>query len=188
MSTVASFRGAVSLAIALSVPLTVAGGGPMQGRDEIVFVTAGVIVLTLLVQGPVLPALAQWARLPRDTEDQEELDIARVRMSTVALRALDDISAELSLSPAVRERLATQQRAVSQLARARDESGQDRSEAPDREDAAAYARGRLALIDLEREELHALRRATTIDDEVVRRIEAVLDVEELRLRGIDPQG
>ncbi len=43
VSTVAGMRGAVSLAIALSVPAAVTEGGAINGRDEIVFVTAGVI-------------------------------------------------------------------------------------------------------------------------------------------------
>jgi NhaP-type Na+/H+ or K+/H+ antiporter len=62
VSTFAGFRGAISLAIALSVPVTVDSGGPFPARDHIIFVTAGVIVLTLLVQGPLLPAVVRWAR------------------------------------------------------------------------------------------------------------------------------
>jgi monovalent cation/hydrogen antiporter len=63
---VAGFRGAVSLAAALAVPQTVASGEPFPGRDLIVFVTAGVIAVTLL-QALVLPAVVRWARLPQDT-------------------------------------------------------------------------------------------------------------------------
>ena len=50
------FRGAVSLATALAVPATVAGGAPFPDRDLIVFVAAVVILLTILVQGTTLPA------------------------------------------------------------------------------------------------------------------------------------
>jgi monovalent cation/hydrogen antiporter len=42
VSTVAGFRGAVSLAAALAIPTTVASGGPFPDRDLIVFITAGV--------------------------------------------------------------------------------------------------------------------------------------------------
>ncbi|HZU93003.1 MAG TPA: cation:proton antiporter, partial [Microbacterium sp.] len=65
VSTVAGMRGAVSLAIALSVPVEIGGAG----RDEIVVVTAGVILLSLLVQGPLLPAVVRWASPPSDTAE-----------------------------------------------------------------------------------------------------------------------
>src|SRR4051795_12386076 len=67
VSAVAGFRGAVSLAIALSVPAALENGAPFPGRDDIIFVTTGVIVLTLLAQGPLLPAVVRWARLPHDS-------------------------------------------------------------------------------------------------------------------------
>ena len=60
VSTAAGFRGAVSLAVALAVPLGVVGS---DGRDMVVFVTAGVVVLSLLLQGAALPALIGWARI-----------------------------------------------------------------------------------------------------------------------------
>ncbi len=44
---------------------------------------------------------------------------------------------------------------------------------------------RLALLDRERAVLHRMRREGTIDDLVVRRIEAHLDLEEMRLSGIE---
>jgi hypothetical protein len=66
VSAAAGFRGAVSLAIALSVPLTLQDGTTFPARDDIIVVTAGVIVLTLLVQGPLLPVVVRWADLPAD--------------------------------------------------------------------------------------------------------------------------
>ena len=50
-------RGAVSLAAALAIPLTVDGGGPFPGRPLIVFLTFAVILATLLGQGLTLPWL-----------------------------------------------------------------------------------------------------------------------------------
>jgi len=104
VSTVAGFRGAVSLAIALSVPLTTASGEPLVGRDAVVFVTAGVIVLSLLVQGPLLPAVVRWARLPSDDWAADEIELAQRTISGAAIAALDDIAAEHGISDEVRER------------------------------------------------------------------------------------
>ena len=55
VSSLSGFRGAVSLAAALAVPATVGSGQPFPGRDFIVFVTTGVIIVTLVVQGLLLP-------------------------------------------------------------------------------------------------------------------------------------
>jgi CPA1 family monovalent cation:H+ antiporter len=44
---------------------------------------------------------------------------------------------------------------------------------------------KLALLDRKRTVLLRLRREGTIDDLVVRRVEAHLDLDELRLRGVD---
>ncbi len=104
VSTVAGFRGAVSLAIALSVPLTTSAGDPLTGRDAVVFVTAGVIVLSLLVQGPLLPAVVRWAQLPSDEWAADELELAQRTITGAAIAALDDIAAEHGISDEVRER------------------------------------------------------------------------------------
>ena len=44
VSAVAGFRGAVSLAAALSVPMAVAAGGRFPDRDLVVFVTAAIVL------------------------------------------------------------------------------------------------------------------------------------------------
>ena len=48
-------RGVVSLAAALAIPLTVGSGAPFPYRDLILFVVFGVIIVTLIGQGLVLP-------------------------------------------------------------------------------------------------------------------------------------
>lgn len=51
VSMTAGFRGAVSLAIALAVPTTLVGGTVFAARDMIMFVTAGAVFASLIVQG-----------------------------------------------------------------------------------------------------------------------------------------
>lgn len=105
VSTFAGFRGAVSLAIALSVPLTTLSGEPLAGRDEIIFISAGVIILSLLVQGPLLPVVARWANLPVDNAADDEFELAERTISGAALAALDDLAAEHGVSEQTRERV-----------------------------------------------------------------------------------
>lgn len=244
VSTVAGMRGAVSLAIALSVPATISDGGAVSGRDEIVFVTAGVIMLSLLVQAPLLPAIVRWARFPDDHAEDEEYELAERAISGAALAALDDLAAEHGVGQEVRDRvraegyqmlefenarsLAREQALVDAEAEALDDMlgepdplgiGGDDADSDAPSSAAAvpdtdatdgtvlqmiatsadvdlaqrsplirheeHTRLKLALIDRKREVLLGLRGAGTVDDVVVRRISARLDLEQVRLQGIE---
>ncbi|WP_301113123.1 Na+/H+ antiporter [Microbacterium sp.] len=247
VSTMAGMRGAVSLAIALSVPATITDGGAVSGRDEIVFVTAGVIMLSLLVQAPMLPALVRWARFPVDHVEDEEYELAERAISGAALAALDDLAAEHGIGQEVRDRVRTEGYAMLEFANARtlareqaivdaeadaldvmlDEpdplgagtadpadmdpapsGGVDQATGPDATDGTVlqmiatsadvdlaqrsplirheeHTRLKLALIDRKREVLLGLRGAGTVDDMVVRRISARLDLEQVRLQGIE---
>ncbi|WP_418606628.1 hypothetical protein [Georgenia sp. SUBG003] len=49
-----------------------------------------------------------------------------------------------------------------------------------------YSRLHLAVLDHKREVLQRLRREGTIDDAVARQIQTQLDIEELRLTGVEP--
>ncbi|OCG76583.1 Na+/H+ antiporter [Microbacterium sediminis] len=213
VSTVAGFRGAVSLAIALSIPLG-EGAGAVDGRNEVIFVTAGVILLTLLVQGPLLPAVVRWARLPADTAAEEELQLAERSITGAALARIEEIAADVGISDEVRERLTRDYYEALELANARVQARVDREiEALDAmidtrdPDADAegelqgavvavgtavvsplarneeYTRLRLAVLDSKREVLVRLTRDGAVDDDVARRIHTRLDVEEVRLRG-----
>ncbi len=109
VGSIAGFRGAVSLAIALSVPTTLNDGNPLPGRDDIIFISAGVIVLTMLVQGPLLPAVVRWARLP-DEPEEEELRLAELAIAATAVSAVDELAHELGTSAEVHGRVADEYR------------------------------------------------------------------------------
>lgn len=219
VSTAAGFRGAVSLAIALSVPRTLEDGSALQGRDEIIFVTAGVIVLTLLVQGPLLPAIVRWAQLPGDAAEEEETQLAERAISGAALSALDELAVEHGISDEVRDRLRSDYYEHLELAnarvRAREGAQYDAEIAameadlrgsagggPAEADGAVvsepvvmgpsplarneeYTRLRLAILDRKREVLVRLTHEGAVDDVVARGIRTRLDVEELRLTGVE---
>jgi len=219
VSAVAGFRGAVSLAIALSVPLTTTAGDALTGRDEIIFVTAGVIVLTLLVQGPLLPAVVRWARLPDDMAMQQELELAERAITGAALTAMKELAHDHGVSEETRDRLTRDYYEYlernNERVQAREQAEVDRRiadldtmiegtktaaeasatatavlEAPaplpsPRERDEEYSRLRVALLDRKREVLYRLRREGAVDDAVVTQIQTRLDVEELRITGVE---
>jgi Na+/H+ antiporter len=65
-------RGVVSLAAALSIPLTLRTGEPFPHRDLILFITFSVIFLTLVLQGLTLPYFIKRSRLFGDSGEQSE--------------------------------------------------------------------------------------------------------------------
>ena len=177
VSGLAGFRGAVSLAAALAVPATVDSGAPFPDRDTVVFVTAGVIVVTLL-QGLVLPGVVRWARLPQDTRVQEERHLAETVMTEEALALMPDLAARYGTGPAVVDRL-SEEFTRHLLVLNADSTALDDDPAAHHE--LQYSELRLALIARKRATLVRLRDERRIDDIVLRQIQSALDVEEVRL-------
>ncbi|MFG6444291.1 Na+/H+ antiporter [Microbacterium sp. P06] len=201
VSTVAGFRGAVSLAIALSVPLTLSNGDPFPGREEILFVTVGVILLTLLVQGPLLPFVVRWARLPTDTEEADELELAERVTLEAAIEAIDGLAEQLDVPEDARDRLIQEYRERRELLEAQTELASEEAaanpqdetladdDAVDPEPVAreeAFKRLRLAVLDRKRAVLLQLLRDGVIDDTVARTLQTRMDVEQLRVTGVEP--
>ena len=181
VSSIAGFRGAVSLAIALSVPLALDDGTPLPGRDDVIFISAGVIVLTMLVQGPLLPIVVRWAKLPDEPVD-EELRMAELAIASAAVSAVDHLAQELGTSADIRGRLAAEYRshvAVTQALKA----GSDAATTMQSHQEETTLRQ--AVLERKREALLELRLAGTVDDTVARRIQTRLDVEEQRLTGVE---
>ena len=56
-------RGVVSLATALAIPYALANGQPFPHRDLIQYVTFGAIIVTLVGQGLMMPAMVRWLGL-----------------------------------------------------------------------------------------------------------------------------
>ncbi|MEU4488544.1 Na+/H+ antiporter [Streptomyces purpurascens] len=180
VSGFAGFRGAVSLAVALSVPEALDSGAPFPDRDFIVFVTSGVIVVTLVVQSLLLPGVVRWARLPRDTSVDEEEILAETTATEEAVEALPRLAAELGTTPKVTEWLRQEYGAHLATVRAR---GAGTDEDPALLHNRHYTDLRLALIAHKRATVVRLRDERQIDDTVLRRLQATLDNEEVRLAG-----
>jgi monovalent cation/hydrogen antiporter len=168
-------RGVVSLAAALAIPLATIFGAPFPYRDPILFITFGVIVVTLVGQGLMLPSVVRWLGLARHAADERDREhmaelAARTEALKLAQTRLEELAAQEKISPEV---LA--------ILRARHDyrAGRLPRAAPAAFDAAsAAANVRSDLIALEREFIYRLLREGRITDEARRRIERELDLEE----------
>lgn len=74
----AGMRGIVSLAVALSLPFAMPNGMPLEGRNEVVFITFVVILITLLIPGLTLPKLIGWLKLQSTTSQDSNEHKVRV--------------------------------------------------------------------------------------------------------------
>jgi monovalent cation/hydrogen antiporter len=181
-------RGVVSLAAALALPLFTEAGAPFPGRDVILFVTFGIIVVTLVGQGLALPSVVRWLALPRDAEDERRHErdaeiTARLESLHVAQNRLDRIAADGDVPAEVMDLL---------RARNHSRSRQLPKNAGDGFAAvAAAAERRIELIAAEREYIYRLLQDGKITDEARRRIERELDLEEASIAcqkegGVEP--
>ncbi|MFI7606309.1 Na+/H+ antiporter [Micromonospora sp. NPDC049366] len=178
VSAVAGFRGAVSLAAALAVPQTLRSGAPFPDRDTIVFVTTGVIVVTLVVQGLLLPPVVRWARLPVDTSVEQERHLAETVATQEALAALPRLADELDIGPEVVDRLDREYRKRLRVLRASRGETDDHAALRYEEQ---YRMLRLAVLAHKRAAVVRLRDERRIDDSVLRLVQSRLDIEEVRL-------
>src|SRR6202795_5048069 len=99
-------RGIVSLAAALALPLMTAAGEPFPHRDLILLLTFWVILVTLVGQGLLLPAVIGWLGLPKiaETERTEERKgelAARRTAINAVVQTLDRLAQERGLPEAV---------------------------------------------------------------------------------------
>jgi Na+/H+ antiporter len=171
-------RGAVSLAAALALPLTTDGGAPFPNRELIVFLTFGVILGTLVVQGLTLPVLIRVLGLEDDGLAAKEEAKARIHAAETALQRLEELLDEEWVREDTAERLRGLYGFRLDRFRSRIDPDGDRSV---EERSADYQRLRRELLDAERRAVLELRRQGRIDDDVMRRVVRDLDLEDARL-------
>lgn len=171
----AGMRGVVTLAAALALPLSLAGGEPYP-RALFVWLALAVIVVTLVFQGATLPAVARLLRLGPEDPDREARALAAVRREAIraARQRLTEIAGDVPSE--VTQRLHQHAEARANLA---DERSDDGRETP----AEAYARLRQAMIEVEREVFRRARDERRIPEEALVRAYRDLDLEESLLRG-----
>ena len=168
-------RGVVSLAAALAIPYALVNGAPFPHRDLILFVTFGVIIVTLVGQGLMLPVIVRWlglthrGRQERKSEIKDEIAARQAALEQVKKR-LEKFIDERELPDEVIDLLRTRNHSRMQIL------------PKDMDDGLAHMRQsaklKQELIEAERDFVYQLLRDGKITDEARRRIEYELDLEE----------
>jgi monovalent cation/hydrogen antiporter len=172
-------RGAVSLAAALAIPLRTDAGAPFPDRDLLIFLAWSVIAVTIILPGLTLPKLIELARVYDDEETTAEQEArARIAAAQAALGRLDELEEEDWVREDTRDRMRNLYDFRVRRFESRLEEGDD---AEIEQGSQAYQRLRHQVIEAERAEIIRQRNRGLITDEIMRRIERDLDLEDARL-------
>jgi Na+/H+ antiporter len=171
-------RGAVSLAAALALPLTVKSGAPFPDRELILFLTFAVIFATLVVQGLSLPTLIRRLGITDGGEAADEELRARLVATKAALAQIDALRDEDWARDDTLDRLHAaydyrKRRLATRAGKIEDDGYEDRS--------LQYQQAVQIVLGAQRDALVELRRDGTISNETMNRVIRELDLEESRL-------
>jgi Na+/H+ antiporter len=172
-------RGAVSLAVALAIPLTTDAGEAFPARDLIIFLAYAVILVTVVGQGLTLGRLIDWAGVYDDDETVFEQEAqARIAASRAAIARLNEVHDEDWVREESWDRMVRQY----EFRIRRFESRLNEDDDGDIEEGSqAYQRLRRVVLDAERAEIIRARNRGDITDDTMRRLERDLDLEDARL-------
>lgn len=182
VSTMAGLRGGVSLAVALSVPTDV------PARDFIIFVVAGVVLLSMVVQGMLLPLVIRWAKIPVDTTEEDEINEAIRTIIAESFDSVAEIGQEIGAPQWIIDRIADEQMYNASMYRNLHTVRKNGANAPEEARRIIEASDlekelRLRHLEKQRSVLKRLRNERIIDTNVLHAIQEILDIEEVRVLG-----
>jgi monovalent cation/hydrogen antiporter len=177
-------RGIVSLAAALAIPFTIDNGAPFPRRSLILFVTFSVILVTLVAQGLLMPAVVRWLGLARAgrrerNADRAEEFKARRQAIAAAIEQLDKLAAERELPEDIVRPLRARQRERLKHIEQRSDGDAAHKKLMQSGDEIEYL-----LIATERDTINDLYRRGELKDEARRRIERELDLRDAHLTSV----
>ncbi|MBX2946708.1 MAG: Na+/H+ antiporter [Cyclobacteriaceae bacterium] len=167
-------RGVVSLAAAMALPLTVANDSPFPNRDLIIFLTFSVIFATLVLQGLSLRPLIKWLGLKPDNQVAKDEEEARLRIASGLIEHIEENYSLIGddLLPIIKSKYEIR------IQRIRKDQSKQKL---DDETVQAFLRIQRELVEAERKMVYLLRKEGKISEEVLRKIDYELDLEETRL-------
>lgn len=182
----AAMRGVVSLAAALSIPLTLPNGEAFPHRNIILFVTFVIILITLVGQGLLLPLLLKWLDIKESgtgiPAEKQEI-IVQKRLKNIALQRIQsDFSEHLEKNSLVRHQKHKLENDITMIA----DKNACIADTDNFQEAVKETKFILRqLIKSQRDELQQIKREKIYDDEIIRNIETQLDFDEAKITGRD---
>ena len=163
----AGMRGVLSLAVALSIPLTLDDGSPFPHRHLILYMTFIVILVTLVVQGLTLPFLIKRVTFPNYDDhipDAEAETFVRKELARIALKYMDNHYKD--------------EVAHSFLLQNQKDIWQFQLDTPQCSASPEVREKYIAILRCQREHLQQLNRNPRLNEQLLRSFERQIDLEE----------
>lgn len=182
----AGMRGVVSLAAALSIPVMISEQIPFPLRNLILFITFVVIFVTLVIQGLTLPLVIKLLNIPEaKSKLSEQEQTNQIKLKLIDL-SLDKLNAAYQHQCTHNELMVNLKAELQHsLIEKRETLNAFNKGEIDNRDLKAYHEIMIDLIAVQRDELHRLKSNKNYDDEVIRKEEWRLDLEELGITSAD---
>jgi CPA1 family monovalent cation:H+ antiporter len=176
----AGMRGTITLAAALSIPELMEDGQPFPARDLVIFLSLGVIFVTLLLQGTTLEWLICKVGLQADDTKVKEERLARIAAVKAGLHSLR----HPETPPATAEEHTVLGLIIAEYEhRLLELTAEGETQAASQRHRAASRRHRLRALRAERAAIDDLWRRDVITDDIHRPLQQLLDHEESMLSG-----
>jgi Na+/H+ antiporter len=178
----AGMRGVVSLASALSIPLALDNGQEFPHRNLILFITFTVILVTLVFQGLTLPLVIKWVNIKEmdnfPSEEEQEANI-QLRLKKKVLAHLDEkFTHDLNNNQLVN---LLRKNVEQDMASIREQLECLQCNPSQATQTERYNQVLLHIMSVKRTELFHMRQEKAFQDEVLRRQEALLDLDEAKV-------
>ena len=180
----AGMRGVISLAAALSIPIFLDDSKmPFPQRNLIIFITFIVILITLVFQGLTLPLVVKWAK-PEETQypvsfEQQEIKLSK-KLSVAALKFLDEKYKDDIISNELLKNLQHHYETDLSMLDGEEEAA-SLSEAADGS-LHKFLAISTELFEEQRKLLIQINRKAEVDEDVIRKYQSLLDIEEEKIR------
>ena len=178
----AGMRGVVSLASALAIPRTLLDGSPFPDRNLILYITFGVILATLVLQGLSLPWLIRKLKFEPDRKlgtPEQQRESMSMRLALAAREHLEQYyTRECEEIPLFARLRTSYEWAVSTAFVA---GGDSEQSAAARALGSRYRQALMELIDAQKRELIIARRDGSYDHHLTLEREDELNLERARL-------
>jgi monovalent cation/hydrogen antiporter len=174
-------RGVVSMAAALSIPLILPGGAAFPHRNLIIYITFCVILTTLILLGFSLPWIIKKLKIEPYSIAAEEYEIR----TKVVNNTIQHIEENLSLVNGellnnIKSKYEIKFNRLQKTDLPADYFGSEGSHVANIFNE--YSKLQIELIEVERKSLKQLHRNGEANEEIIRKIERELDLEETRLQ------
>lgn len=178
----AGMRGVVSLAAALSLPMMAATGKPFPHRELIIFITFVVILVTLVFQGLTLPFIIKGLKMKAvdpETPDDQQLAGIQLRLTKISLdRLREKYNEECERNELIRGYKTELEHL---MAHASEHLRCMTCGASGKKEIDQYNRVMRDLYQQQRRELYNLRREKIFSDEMIRKEEKQVDLNEAKI-------